>query len=158
MLYGPFKARLDLLFAACQRRGAFYVVTCGFRSYEDQAVRYRRYIDKTGTKAAPAGKSQHQFGLAVDCVLDTDPIKPGLQADYASHAYNVLAEEIPKFGLITGRHFGDDPHVGAPRFVSGLDLGPLRSRYILAAGTEAEKVAAVWNWLEGLPLFPKDTP
>lgn len=55
---------------------SWYVIW-GKRSLLIQRVLYEKYL-AGGPKAAPPGKSAHNFGLAVDVVLD-DPSKPGLQ-------------------------------------------------------------------------------
>lgn len=54
-----------------------WYVTSGWRGMKEQADLYMKYVHG-GPKAAPPGKSAHNFGLAVDVVLD-DPNKNGLQ-------------------------------------------------------------------------------
>lgn len=58
-------------------------VRYGFRSLEEQDALYRKY-QAGGPRAAPPGRSAHNFGLAVDVVLDGDPKKPGIQPDWVT--------------------------------------------------------------------------
>ena len=55
-----------------------WYVTYGYRSLAEQLTLYNAYL-AGGPKAAPPGKSAHNYGKAVDIVLDIDPDKPGLQ-------------------------------------------------------------------------------
>ena len=65
-----------------------WYVTEGFRSIERSDAlyaAYKAYLDKAGPpapRAAPGGKSAHNFGLAIDVALDSDLHKPGLQPDW----------------------------------------------------------------------------
>lgn len=154
VLYPPFRARLELALAKCHDRGADYYATSGHRSYDEQARRHAAFVAGTGTRAAPAGGSQHQFGLAVDLVPDGDLVRPGLQADYARKNYDILLEVVAELGLHSGVGYNDAPHVGVPRFVSAKDLKPLAKIYRATAGDERTKLAAVHAYLDGLPLFP----
>lgn len=58
-----------------------WYVTHGYRPLKEQLVLYNAYL-AGGSKAAPPGKSAHNFGKAVDVVLDVDPDKPGLQPSW----------------------------------------------------------------------------
>lgn len=95
------------------KSGYGWWVTYGFRTYEEQLALYRKY-QAGGPRAAPPGKSAHEFGLAVDVVLDADPILPGLQP-----TWNVkLAGWVWLFATIaahprlkSGVKFGDGGHI-----------------------------------------------
>ena len=56
--------------------------THGLRTREEQNKLYNIYITNGKPKAAPPGKSPHEYGMAVDVVLDIDPDKPGLQPSW----------------------------------------------------------------------------
>lgn len=58
-----------------------WLVTHAYRSLKTQDELYQKYL-KGGPKAAPPGKSAHNFGLAVDVVLDADPATPGIQPSW----------------------------------------------------------------------------
>lgn len=155
MLYPPFHARVRVALARSRARGHDYYVTCGHRAYDEQAKRRAAYVAGTGTLAAPAGLSAHQYGGAVDCAPDGDAAAAGLQADYHERAYAVLAEEAARVGLVWGGTFShpDTPHVQIPRFVSGKQLAELRGVYERASGDDVARVRAVWAYLDALPLF-----
>lgn len=55
-----------------------WYVTSGFRSLDEQSILYAKYL-RGGAKAAPPGKSAHNYHLACDVVPDGDISKPGLQ-------------------------------------------------------------------------------
>lgn len=57
-----------------------WYATYGYRSLELQADLYKKYL-QGGPKAAPAGQSAHNFGLAIDIVLDASNA-PGLQPNW----------------------------------------------------------------------------
>jgi len=60
-----------------------FVVTHGYRSPEKQRELYRqKQLGIIKGKVATPGNSPHEYGLAVDVVLDTDPAKPGLQPSW----------------------------------------------------------------------------
>lgn len=71
-----------------------YYVSCGYRSIEESNRLYDEYVNGVvlgrtadgtiirgvkGPRAAPGGKSPHNYGLAIDVSLDGDKDKPGLQ-------------------------------------------------------------------------------
>jgi hypothetical protein len=67
-----------------------------------------------GPRAAPPGKSAHNYGLAVDVVLDIDPVKPGLQPSWRTDLPGWLwlksaCTAHPR--LKNGWSFGDWPHI-----------------------------------------------
>lgn len=91
-----------------------WVVTSGFRSLADQTALYAAYR-AGGPRAAPPGRSAHNFGLAIDVVLDGDPVKPGLQPDWHPNpgdGWYWLRDAIrPHPRLRHGSHFNDWPHI-----------------------------------------------
>jgi hypothetical protein len=163
-LYPPFRERLFVVLQACIDRGAHYYATKGNRSYYEQARLYKAYQDKkagrpvapgfTGSRAAPAGYSAHQWGGAVDFAPDADIDKPGLQANYSLANYAILIEECERHGLVNGHTFRDAPHVQIPMFVSGKSMAPLRSIWVKNAKgpTETMKIEngmkAVWKYFD----------
>ncbi len=66
-------------------------VNSGWRSNEEQAELYRRYLNGTGNKAAPPGYSNHQMGLSIDI---------GNVGGYNTRAYNWLKENAGRFGFV----------------------------------------------------------
>lgn len=90
-----------------------WVVTFGFRSLAEQALLWDKY-QAGGPRAAPPGKSAHNYGLAVDVVLDADPGRPGLQASWDTKhpgwvwLFNAVAAH-PR--LKSGQSFGDGGHI-----------------------------------------------
>ena len=90
----------------------WYVVS-GFRPLEEQERLWRAHL-AGGPKAAPPGRSAHNYGLAIDVVLDTDPDKPGLQPSWNTKLAGwgwLKASSIPHPRLKNGWSFGDWPHI-----------------------------------------------
>lgn len=94
----------------------------GYRSLEEQGKLWAAY-QKGGPKAAPAGKSPHNFGLAVDLVPDADPDTPGLQPEWntRAEAWSWLFAALKAHPrLHSGLSFQDADHVerlGWQRFI-----------------------------------------
>lgn len=91
-----------------------WTVTYGYRTLEQQAALFAKY-QAGGPRAAPPGKSPHNFGLAIDVALDGSEA-PGLQPDWdTSHAGWVwLFDAIfdhPR--LHSGKSFHDACHIEA---------------------------------------------
>lgn len=90
-----------------------WLVTFGFRSLAEQLTLYNSYKNG-GPKAAPPGQSAHNFGLAVDVVLDGDPDKPGIQPTWdtklAGWAW-LFAKVAAHPRLKSGVTFGDGGHI-----------------------------------------------
>lgn len=86
----------------------------GRRSFVRSEELWKAYVAGTGPRAAPPGKSAHNFGLAIDVVLDADPDKPGLQASWniklAGWLWLKLAS-IKHPRLKNGWSFSDWPHI-----------------------------------------------
>lgn len=132
VLYPPFVAKLQLLAAALEARGVVYFATCGERSWEEQAKLYQvgRGTGTPGhfvTKARP-GYSMHNHACACDFAADEDDDEAnGLQPNWTSEAYDVLAEEATKLGLEAGHYwkFKDSPHIQLPLSKHGLSINDL---------------------------------
>lgn len=104
-LYQPFRQQLELVLDACERRGRIYVPISGVRTLAEQAELYshgRNGDTRPVVTWAPAGYSPHNWGVAADCVLDTDADKTGIQPDWKPEAYKMLAEEAQRVGLEPG--------------------------------------------------------
>lgn len=89
-----------------------WVVTHGYRSLAEQEALWLKY-KAGGPKAAPPGKSPHNYGLAVDVVLDGSPA-PGLQPDWniAHDGWLWLFDAIWRHPrLHSGRSFHDADHI-----------------------------------------------
>jgi len=126
-LFPPFRDVLLEVIARCRARGADYVATSGYRSESAQAELHARYRRGEGGRAAPAGYSAHNFGIAVDFVRDGDPHRPGVQPRWDLPAYEILGQEVGRAGLAWGGSFGDAPHVQWPGFVRASELEQLRA-------------------------------
>ena len=90
----------------------WYVVS-GHRSLAEQQELYDKYL-AGGPKAAPPGRSAHNFGMAVDVVLDVDGDKPGLQPSWDTKLPAWLRLRAACFKhprLKNGWSFGDWPHI-----------------------------------------------
>lgn len=146
LLYRPFLQRCLSLLARCNDLGFRYVLIEGHRSYARSAELYRAY-KAGGPRAAPAGASGHNFGLAADFVLDSSPA-PGLQPDWRPQAFETLVVEATKLGLSPGAAYKDYPHVEWPVFITGEQLAPLAAVYKLAKGTELDKLRQVWAYCD----------
>lgn len=75
-----FASDVDILLASSPH--SWYVLE-GYRSLERSKALYEAYKAGRGPIAAPPGQSAHNYGLAVDVVLDTDP-RPGLQPSWVT--------------------------------------------------------------------------
>lgn len=90
----------------------WYVIS-GYRSLAEQKILHEKYLKGEGGKAAPPGKSAHNFKLAIDVVLDGSE-KPGLQMlwDTKHEGWLWLAWAIRKHPrLHSGMWFADWPHI-----------------------------------------------
>lgn len=99
-----------------------WYITSGRRELSEQSNLYAKYL-KGGPKAAPPGKSAHNYGLAIDLVPDGNFTKPGLQMmwEISKHVIGVENKAAPWLWLAdaiyrhprlhSGRGFGDWPHV-----------------------------------------------
>lgn len=111
LLKQPFRDDVDRLLKFSSYA---WTVTYGFRSLEEQAVLWAKY-QAGGPKAAPPGKSAHNFGLAIDLALDGSQdfgLQP--QWDTSAPGWQWLFEAVfqhPR--LHSGRDFQDSDHVEA---------------------------------------------
>lgn len=135
LIFPPLLDRLFRVLAACRSRKADYVATSGFRSFAEQFHLRQAYLEGKGGRAAPAGQSAHQFGLAVDFCRDADIQQAGLQPDWRAEAYAILGEEAEREGLVWGGRFRDHPHVQWPKYVTGVELAPLVAEWKRKRGT-----------------------
>lgn len=109
-LRGDFWYDVDKLLADLP--DTWYVLS-GYRSMEEQQELYEKYL-AGGPKAAPPGRSAHNYGLAVDVVLDADGDKPGLQPSWDTKLpawlrLRAVCYKHPR--LKNGWSFGDWPHI-----------------------------------------------
>ena len=82
-------------------------------SHQYQRIKDAKGRVLRGPKAAPGGKSAHNYGLAIDVALDGDP-KPGLQMlwNTGSAGWRWLkTSTVPHPRLKNGWSFGDWPHI-----------------------------------------------
>lgn len=90
-----------------------FYVTEGFRSLKRSKELYEDYKAGRGPRAAPPGKSAHNYGLAIDVVLDSSPL-PGLQPSWSTKLAGWLwlkwvLTNHPT--LKSGWTFNDWPHI-----------------------------------------------
>lgn len=153
--YPPFLDRVLEARAKAAERGAQYVSEHGFRSWALQHQLRGLFLAGKGGRAAPAGLSAHQYGLADDCTADADPVKPGLQPTWEPKRYAILGEESQRVGLIWGASFNDRPHTQWPGFVSASELKVLQKIWREASdATDDMKLRAIWQYLSALPAPP----
>jgi hypothetical protein len=97
-----------------------WVIDRGYASLDAQNVLYQRYVafregrGPFAGKAAPPGRSAHNFGLAVDVILDTDVIRPGVQPSWNTDlpAWRWLRTACQTNRVVeNGWWFGDWPHL-----------------------------------------------
>lgn len=141
LLYRPFLNKLIQLIVNCRLQGSSYIITSGFRSYQEQQALYDQGRTKPGaivTQAKP-GQSLHNFGIAVDFTKDTDLIKPGLQPTWDPAEYKLLADEAIKLGLEPGLNWKamvDAPHIQLPISSKAIKLVTLDAEYLKTNNTQ----------------------
>lgn len=149
LIYPPFLERLLVLKARCIARGAKYITTYGFRTWGESHQLYLEHL-KGGVKAAPAGLSAHNYGLATDEALVISEPSPSTRRTSALvKDFKIMSEEAAKLGLDWGGRFNDAPHIGWPGFVSGDQLRPLLK--IWAANSNLpiqERLRLVWDHVD----------
>lgn len=169
----PFFARhlLEVL-AECEARGAAYYAYSGHRSHSDQRKLYEQGRTrlwgpggvqlKKVTDAQP-GFSLHNYGLAVDCALDVDLKKPGLQPDWKNDKgqYNLLKQVGEKWGFQVGVPSipgGDPGHLQIPlkKLYNATEAKVLGHwRKIVRDLGEEKGIRDIWREIE--MLWPVDT-
>lgn len=149
LIYLPFFAVASEVIARCSAKGGVYFATYGLRTFEEQAQLRANYLAGKGGKAAPAGLSAHQYGIAFDFCRDADgDASNGLQPSWRGPEYALLGSEARAAGLIWGQSFGDAPHIQWPGYVSGPQLADLRDLH------RAKGQAAVWARLDAERAVP----
>jgi peptidoglycan L-alanyl-D-glutamate endopeptidase CwlK len=150
--YEPFRHLAFEVIARCEARGAWYYAIRGFSTFAEQQALHQNYVNGRGGKAAPAGYSAHNYGLAFDFCRDSDLGAAGLQPDWTQPAYTILGEETQNAGLVWGKSFGDAPHIQWPGFVGAGQLEQLRSlwRQQPAQVADSMKLLAVRQYLDAL--------
>jgi hypothetical protein len=105
-----FRADVEALLAEDPDR---WLITYGTRTLAEQAALYEAYL-AGGPKAAPPGRSAHNYGLGVDLVLDRDPWTPAVEMDWdirhaAWQRLFLKLKAHPR--LKSGVSFGDGGHI-----------------------------------------------
>lgn len=111
------RPQVDAFLAACEAAGVDVLVTCTLRSDEEQAALYAQGRSAPGhiVTDAPAGKSAHNFGLAIDVV----PLVNG-KPDWNGHdpVWFTLGQLGQDAGLqwagAPGFPFPEEPHFQHP--------------------------------------------
>lgn len=93
------------LLGAIKAHGQTFVATYGYRSLEEQRDLYVKY-QAGGPRAAPPGKSAHNYGAAVDLARVVNG-----KVDWAPGDYALLADLAPRYRLATGAAYQDYGHV-----------------------------------------------
>ncbi len=152
LCYLPFVEKAIAVLAACRKRGQDYMPTFGYRSFGAQLTLHKTYLAGNGGKAAPAGLSAHNYGLAWDLCADLDRDQGGLQPAWNAKYYLILGEETEKAGLVWGGRFNDSPHIQWPGFVSGAQLRTLRKIWTDCPleAKDTQRLSAVWAYLDVL--------
>lgn len=141
-LYPPFLAKLEELIVNCDKRGAHFWLTSGYRNEDEQNALYalgRTVKNPDGvSKEKPMGnivtnakalQSNHNFTIAADFTFDLRPDVKGLQPSWKEEHYKILAEEARKLGLEAGadwKTFPDRPHIQLPISKNKITFDMLR--------------------------------
>lgn len=156
--YPPF---LELLLEAkdlALSRGVAMYSLYGYRSWALQHQFRLASINGTGGRAAPAGLSFHNYGMADDSVSDADLETAGLQLtpeQWKPEAFKVWGECVEEVGLVWGASFHDHPHCEWP----GVNIQTLRQIHKDCDGaTEGQKLQACWQYVDTLPRPKRKTP
>jgi peptidoglycan L-alanyl-D-glutamate endopeptidase CwlK len=142
LLYPPFAEQLIRFESELQKANLPFFLFMGLRTFEDQDTLYSQGRTAPGkiVTNARGGDSWHNYGLAADYVLDSQPDKPGLQwswdlkadLNHTGHSmWRDMAEIAAKCGLEPGyfwAKFPDAPHV-QNRY--GLTLADAKELYRL---------------------------
>ena len=91
-------------------------ITFGHRSFEEQA-KLRRIYEAGGPKAAPAGMSAHNYGLAIDAAVIN-----GSQMEEGDAVWNTVGAIGQKHNMRWGKSFQDKPHFEHPDTPSGSTM------------------------------------
>ena len=101
-------------------------IVAGFRSFSDQQARFEQGRLKPGTivTKAKAGHSWHNYGLAVDIILNDDEGNPAWP-EASSPFWQRLADAVLARGAVWGGSFGDPAHVEYHPALARSDVGSL---------------------------------
>jgi peptidoglycan L-alanyl-D-glutamate endopeptidase CwlK len=149
-LYPPAADKFKALILAARAQGLMVAIQCGLRPYSDQAKLYAQGRDSQGNVIgkvvtnARAGFSFHQYGLAVDIVFYTDPLKPEQTWSWDEvHPWQVLADLGVKMGFDSGYYWNgskqDKPHF---ELQYGFKISDL-----LRAFLPAQNLQLVWTMI-----------
>lgn len=104
-----------------------WTVLSGYRSLDAQRVLHEKHL-AGGPRAAPPGKSAHNYGLAVDVVPDKDSNPAnGLQPEWVTSAKPwawLKANTVPHPRLRSGWSFGDAGHIERYRWRNHIRKAP----------------------------------
>ncbi len=92
---------------ACKAHALDLRATMGFRDLVQQAALWDAY-QKGGPRAAPPGKSAHNYGMAVDFLAYR---KGALLGSSSEPEYALMEELAPRYQLKTLQHLNDAGHV-----------------------------------------------
>ncbi len=92
---------------ACKAHALDLRATMGFRDLVEQAALWDAY-QKGGPRAAPPGKSAHNYGMAVDFLAYR---KGALLGSSSEPEYALMEELAPRYTLKTLRRLNDAGHV-----------------------------------------------
>jgi peptidoglycan LD-endopeptidase CwlK len=117
----------------CAANGIKVEITSGTRTYAEQQALFDKH---NGTTRAPAGYSNHNFGLAFDVTIDAQP-DDALQPVWESPLYKKLGTLGETLGLTWGgrwQSIDDEPHFELhPPWANGMTenqmLTELRRRH-----------------------------
>ena len=147
LLMPEFRDPLFQLAANCKARGVDYWASFGYRSFAQQDQMHAAYLAGKGGKAAPAGLSAHNYGIAVDFIKNINFGADHLTPDWSTHSNDILGQEAEKLGFVWGAHFGDPPHVQYKGYVSGTELKPLLAVFNASAGPDLDRLSKVWDYI-----------
>jgi peptidoglycan L-alanyl-D-glutamate endopeptidase CwlK len=153
-LYPPLLIKLEQLIENCSKRGVDYYAVSGFRDWEEQDKLYAQGRNKKGkvidksqvVTNAKGGESNHNYSVAADWCADSDKTRYGLQPNWNTESYRILAEEAQHLGLEAGFFwkFKDAPHIQLNLAKNGLSFQDLRNAYT----TDSGGMSAVWALLD----------
>ncbi len=147
LIYPPFLEKwLDVL-AKCQARGKRYLCTQGFRTF-GESMQLAAAALKGGPRAAPAGLSAHNYGLAFDTALIIQE-SPKRVVRWDVKDFDILIEEARAAGLDCGVDYNDTDHFGWGGFSSGKELLPLADLW--RTNTQLplpERLRLVWDYVD----------
>lgn len=142
--FPEFRERLIEVKLKAALRGTEAWSLAGYRSFPEQDALHRLYLAGKGGRAAPAGLSAHNYGLADDSAVDASTAS-GLQPSWKADLYATLGEEAQAAGLVWGASFNDRPHIQWPHFVTATELKPLQIRWVSMSGTSDERLQCIWQ-------------